>query len=78
MRFVRIGTLDHPDKLVPDIHIYTNSKLPWVQLPEGVRSFGEYYEVGEIWSKESLERRKAYLPEIEKWMAERKAALMAS
>jgi len=62
----------------PDVHIYTDSKLPWVRLPEGVRSFGEYYKIEEVWSKESLERRKEFLPEVEKWRAARKAAAAAS
>ncbi|MEE8455784.1 MAG: GFA family protein, partial [Limibaculum sp.] len=30
VRFVRVGTLDEPDRLPPDIHIYTASKQPWV------------------------------------------------
>src|SRR6187549_3853533 len=33
LRFVRVGTLDEPDRLPPDIHIFTASKLPWVLLP---------------------------------------------
>ena len=72
---MRVGTLDHPDRVQPDVHIYTESKLPWVHLPDGARSFGEYYEIGEVWSRESLERRKAYLPEVERWRAERRAAV---
>ena len=32
LRFVRVGTLDDPAALPPDIHIYTRSKLPWVDL----------------------------------------------
>ena len=28
--FVRVGTLDNPDLLPPDIHIFTSSKQPWV------------------------------------------------
>ena len=32
LRFVRIGTLDEPARLAPDVHIYTRSKLPWVEL----------------------------------------------
>jgi hypothetical protein len=30
VRFVRVGTLDDPDRLPPDIHIFTMSKQPWV------------------------------------------------
>ncbi len=33
VRFVRVGTLDQPDLLPPDIHIFTESKQPWVVLP---------------------------------------------
>ncbi len=29
VRFVRVGTLDEPDRLPPDIHIFTMSKQPW-------------------------------------------------
>ena len=35
IRFVRVGTLDGPDKLPPDIHIYVASKQPWVALTDG-------------------------------------------
>src|ERR1700759_4594166 len=30
VHFVRVGTLDDPDRLPPDIHIFTESKQPWV------------------------------------------------
>jgi hypothetical protein len=57
VRFVRVGTLDEPDRLAPDIHIFTASKQPWVVLPPGVPAVPEYYKASEIWSKASLERR---------------------
>ena len=41
--FVRVGTLDEPDRLPPDIHIFTASKQPWVVLPPGVPAVAEYY-----------------------------------
>lgn len=59
LRFVRVGTLDRSDKVGPDIHIYTRSKLPWVRLPEGAAAFEEYYDSAKLWPAESLERRKA-------------------
>ncbi|HVN45995.1 MAG TPA: GFA family protein [Steroidobacteraceae bacterium] len=61
MSFVRVGTLDEPDRFPPDVHIYTQSKQPWVVLPPGARAFGEYYKSGEVWSAESLARRQALL-----------------
>ena len=59
VRFVRVGTLDDPDRLPPDLHIFTASKQPWVVLPEGTPAVAEYYDRAVYWPKESLERRKA-------------------
>ena len=54
--FVRVGTLDEPDLLPPDIHIFTSSKQPWVILPPDVPAVAEYYSATEHWPAESLER----------------------
>jgi hypothetical protein len=59
IRFVRVGTLDDPDALPPDIHIFTMSKQPWVVLPEGTPAVREYYQASRMWPQESLERRAA-------------------
>jgi hypothetical protein len=59
LRFVRAGTLDDPSSVAPDVHIYTRSKLPWVELPEGVPAFRAYYETAKLWPAASLERMKA-------------------
>ena len=61
LSFVRVGTLDEPDRFPPDVHIYTESKQPWVVLPAGARVFAQYYQSAEVWSPASLERRKALL-----------------
>jgi len=61
IRFVRVGTLDEPDALPPDVHIFTASKQPWVVLPAGVPAFTEYYDRRECWPAESLARREAVL-----------------
>jgi hypothetical protein len=54
--FVRVGTLDEPDRLPPDVHIYTSSKQPWVVLPAGARAFAEFYNPKEVWSQDVRER----------------------
>ena len=54
--FVRVGTLDDPDRLPPDIHIYTGSKQPWVVLPPGAPAFEEFYDRDALWPEESLAR----------------------
>jgi hypothetical protein len=56
VHFVRVGTLDDPDRLPPDIHIFTMSKQPWVALPAGVPAVAEYYDRNELWPQESLDR----------------------
>jgi hypothetical protein len=57
VHFVRVGTLDEPDRLPPDVHIFTASKQPWVTLPAHIPAVPEYYKSAEIWSAASLERR---------------------
>ncbi len=57
--FIRVGTLDNPDLLPPDIHIFTSSKQPWVILPEGVPAYEAYYDWREEWPVYAQERRKA-------------------
>ncbi len=59
VHFVRVGTLDNPDSLPPDIHIFTATKQSWVVLSPDIPAVEEYYERTEYWSKESLERRSA-------------------
>jgi len=59
VRFVRVGTLDDPDRFPPDIHIFTASKQPWVVLPPGVPAVPEYYRSREMWPAASLARRAA-------------------
>lgn len=59
--FVRVGTLDHPDTLPPDIHIFTSTKQPWVLLPSNQPAVPEYYDRKKYWPSDSLERRKIAL-----------------
>jgi hypothetical protein len=68
-KFIRVGTLDNPDILPPDAHIFTASKQAWVQLPSGAHFFPEYYEREQVWSPESLRRREALLPRIQAYLA---------
>ncbi|MBA4213929.1 MAG: aldehyde-activating protein [Polaromonas sp.] len=74
VKFVRVGTLDNPNLLPPDVHIFTASKQPWVQLPAGAHAFPEFYEREQVWPSASLERRKALLPLIEAYQASKRRA----
>lgn len=59
LAFVRVGTLDEPDHLPPDIHIFTASKQPWVVIAPGATAVPEYYDAKQHWPAASLERRNA-------------------
>ena len=59
LRFVRVGTLDTPSEIAPDVHIYTRSKQPWVALPADLPRFEAYYDSKQLWPAESLARRSA-------------------
>ena len=61
VRFVRVGTLDEPDRCPPDVHIFTASKQPWVMLPPGKPAVTEYYKASELWPQDSLQRRAALI-----------------
>ncbi len=64
VRFVRVGTLDMPDRLPPDIHIFTESKQPWVMLPPEIPAVPHFYDRKQYWPPESLERFRAVLAQL--------------
>ena len=74
VKFVRVGTLDQPDHLPPDIHIFTESKQPWVVIPQGMPAVPEYYDRETYWPADSLARRQAMLPQIEAYQASIRSA----
>jgi len=59
IRFIRVGTLDEPGRVAPDIHIFTASKVPWLALPDDVPAAAEYYDREAVWPQDSLARYRA-------------------
>jgi hypothetical protein len=59
--FVRVGTLDEPDKISPDIHIFTESKQPWVIIPGEHACVERYYDLKRYWPDSSRERLRQLL-----------------
>ncbi|MDX1575841.1 MAG: GFA family protein [Kiloniellales bacterium] len=57
--FVRVGTLDEPGRLPPDIHVFTASKQPWVLIPPDMPAFEAFYSAKDVWPADSLARRQA-------------------
>jgi hypothetical protein len=61
--FVRAGTLDNPAAVKPDVHIYTRSKLRWLNLPAAVPAFRTFYSIAKVWPAASKERLRRNLRE---------------
>jgi hypothetical protein len=57
--FLRVGTLDDPHRVPPDVHIFTSSKLPWVMLSADAPAFSDFYRFNDLWPQESINRYKA-------------------
>jgi len=71
VRFVRVGTLDHPDLFPHDAHIVTASKQPWLRLlADGAPVFEEFYDRASLWPAASLERGAALRPKLQAWLAQ--------
>ncbi len=61
--YVRVGALEDPDAYPPDIHIFTESKQPWVVLPPDTPSVPQFYDRETYWPAASLARRQEALGE---------------
>jgi hypothetical protein len=57
--FVRGGTLDDPTGITPDVHIFTRSKVGWLELPEATPAFDAFYDPKTLWPAETRERYRA-------------------
>ena len=68
-KFVRVGTLDDPTLLEPDVHVFTASKQPWIVLSDRVPVCTEFYERENVWSPESIARFELLRPGIEAYRA---------
>jgi hypothetical protein len=59
---VRVGTLDEiPEWARPDAHIFTESKMPWLELPKGVCVAATYPKNAEHLPESSRQRRDALI-----------------
>jgi hypothetical protein len=53
---LRAGTLDDPTVVKPDVHIFTRSKVPWLELPKNAPAFETFYDMQQVWPAASKER----------------------
>ena len=55
---LKTSALDSPNRFPPQAHIYTKSKLKWLELGGPIPQYLEYYDREKIYPPEGLERRK--------------------
>jgi hypothetical protein len=53
---VRVGTLDFASLMEPDCHIFVDSKLDWIRLPDDAKTMPQDYDLKMLWPKSSLKR----------------------
>ena len=62
---VRIGTLDFPGIMEPDVHSFADSKLGWINLPPDAKTVKGHYDHEKMWPKSSLKRLEICLARFE-------------
>ncbi|KZM20719.1 uncharacterized protein EKO05_0007927 [Ascochyta rabiei] len=62
---VRIGTLDFPGIMEPDMHSFVGSKLGWIDLPRDAKTSKGHYDYKMAWPKSSLKRLEVCLERFE-------------
>ena len=65
VRFLRVGTLDEPDRMPPDVHIYTSTKMPWYRIPAEHYAVEAFYDLATTWSPENRKRYQALVDALE-------------
>ncbi|KAF2126697.1 hypothetical protein P153DRAFT_424705 [Dothidotthia symphoricarpi CBS 119687] len=53
---VRVGTLDYPSLMEPDVHAFVEGKVDWMRLPEGAKTTVKDSNYRDHWPKSSLQR----------------------
>jgi hypothetical protein len=47
---IRAGTLDHNKDIVPDVHVWTRSKQPWIALPPEAKVMDTQPDTADGWT----------------------------
>jgi hypothetical protein len=56
VRFVRVGTLDEPHRLPPDVHIFNADRNRCAPESPDAPRYEAFYDPGEVWKPASLRR----------------------
>ena len=58
---IRVGSFDDPGAFTPTAVVFTESKMPWVALPEGIPAFEQYYVPKDLYAPDKWARLEALL-----------------
>ncbi|KAF1849213.1 uncharacterized protein K460DRAFT_365118 [Cucurbitaria berberidis CBS 394.84] len=72
---IRVGTLDFPSLMEPDVHSYVGSKVEWIKLPEGAKTTEKEVNHKELWPKSSLKRLEICMARVAETTRKKQAAL---
>ena len=62
--FVRVTTLDQQTVSAPQMHIWTDTKQPWLKLSDDMPVFETYYDRETVWPAESLARYRSVVEAV--------------
>lgn len=70
--YLRVGTLDRPWEIEPDVHIFMRSRFAFLKkVEDGKPQFDEYYpDRMELLREDAKERARALGEVVEKWRVE--------
>lgn len=74
---LKVGTLDFPSLMEPDLHTFVESKVDWVRLPEGAKATPRGYDYREVWPKSSLKRLEVAMARVAQATKEKQEKLAA-
>lgn len=71
LTYLRVGTLDRPWEVQPDVHIYTKSRASYLKIVDGKPEFEEYYSDRNEFLRPGANERVEVLREvIKRWKVE--------
>jgi hypothetical protein len=53
---IRVGSFDDPTVFTPTAVVFAAYKMPWVELPDGIPVFAEYYSPKDLYSEANFAR----------------------
>ena len=56
LAIIKVGTFDNPSIISPNAHIFTESAVNWIKIPDEVKCYEQFYNFKDAWPREAFER----------------------